>query len=154
MRMFLMGLVAYVVLGLGLAMAQDAPMMAMEPVTVDTANGPVLFTAEIADTDETRERGLMFRMRLPDDRAMLFDFGTPRQVAMWMKNTRMPLDMVFIRADGTVAGIARNTKPMSTDVLGVGEPVLAVLEVAGGTSDRIGLKTGDTVYHRIFNNGE
>lgn len=152
MRMFLMGLAAYVLFSLGVVRAEDAPMMAMEPVTVDTAAGPVMFTAEIADTDATRERGLMFRMRMPEDRAMLFDFGVARQVAMWMKNTRMPLDMIFIRADGSIAGIARNTKPMSTDVLGVGEPVKAVLEVAGGTSDRIGLKAGDMVYHRIFDN--
>ena len=76
----------------------------------------------------------MFRQRLPEDRGMLFDFGEPRPVSMWMKNTYIPLDMLFIRADGTIAYIAENTVPKSLDTIGISEPVLAVLELAGGTA--------------------
>jgi uncharacterized protein len=154
MRSFLMGILASFTLLAGIALADDAPLMKIEPLTVATSKDAVMFQVEIADTPETQERGLMFRQRLPADHGMLFDFHQPKSVAMWMKNTLIPLDMIFIRADGTIAGIARNTKPQSLDVLGVGEPILAVLEVAGGTSARIGLQPGDLVYHRIFKTAE
>jgi uncharacterized protein len=140
--------------GLADAGAEDASLSKIEPVTVATAGGATMFTVEIADTDELRERGLMFRQRLPRDRGMLFDFGQPQPVAMWMKNTYMPLDMVFIRPDGSIAYVAENTVPQSLDVIGVREPVLAVLELAGGTARRIGLRAGDLVYHRIFHTAE
>jgi len=129
---------------------QDAPLAKIEPVTVATDLGATMFTAEIADSEPLRERGLMFRQRLPEDRAMLFDFEAPRAVAMWMKNTLIPLDMVFIRNDGVVAYVAEMTVPGSLDAVGVQEPIRAVLEVAGGTAQRIGLRSGDRVYHRIF----
>lgn len=154
MRRFLIALVAMAVLWPTLVFADDAPLSKIEPVTVATETGVTLFTVEMADTPEMQQRGLMFRQRLPEDRGMLFDFGEPRRVAMWMKNTLISLDMIFIRADGTVAGIAKRTKPGSLDTLGVAEPIKAVLEVAGGVSDKIGLQPGDTVYHRIFSNGE
>lgn len=154
MRKFLLSLIALAVLWPALAFADDAPLSKIEPVTVATETGVTMFTVEMADTPEIQQRGLMFRQRLPEDRGMLFDFGEPRRVAMWMKNTLISLDMIFIRADGTVAGIAKRTTPQSLDTLGVAEPIKAVLEVAGGVSDKIGLKPGDTVYHRIFSNGE
>lgn len=135
-------------------MAQDAPLSKIEPLTVATDTDAVMFTVEIADTEELRSRGLMFRQRLPEDRGMLFDFGTVRPVAMWMKNTYIPLDMLFIREDGTIAYIAENTVPKSLDTVGVSEPVLAVLELAGGTSKKHGFRSGDKVYHRLFGNGE
>lgn len=135
-------------------MAQEAPLSKIEPLTVATETDAVMFTVEIADTEELRARGLMFRQRLPEDRGMLFDFGTPRPVAMWMKNTYISLDMLFIRADGTIAYIAENTVPKSLDTIGISEPVLAVLELAGGTSRKHGFRSGDTVYHRIFQNAE
>ena len=97
-----------------------------------TETDALMFTVEIADTEELRSRGLMFRQRLPEDRGMLFDFGEPRPVSMWMKNTYISLDMLFIREDGTIAYIAENTVPKSLDTIGVSEPVLAVLELAGG----------------------
>jgi uncharacterized membrane protein (UPF0127 family) len=130
--------------------AEDSLLTKIEPLTVATDSGAVMFTVEVADTDATRERGLMFRQRLPEDHGMLFDFGTPHQVAMWMKNTYISLDMVFIRKDGTVAYVAENTVPRSLDVIGVREPIMGVLELAGGTARRIGLRAGDIVYHRIF----
>ena len=154
MRDFLLGLILSLFLVAAPSLAQDAPLTKIEPLTVAGAQGATLFEVEIADTPEMQERGLMFRQRLPEGRGMLFDFHKPRQVAMWMKNTLIPLDMIFIRADGTIAGIARRTKPNSTDVLGVGEPILAVLEVAAGTSERLGFEPGDLVYHRIFKTAE
>jgi hypothetical protein len=132
------------------AAAETSSLAKLEPVTVATEMGATMFTAEIADTAELRARGLMFRHKLPPDRAMLFDFGEPRAVSMWMKNTYIPLDMLFIRKDGTIAAIAENTMPLSQDIIGVQEPVLGVLELAAGTARRIGLKRDDKVYHRIF----
>ena len=134
------------------ATALEAPLSKIEPLTVATESDAFMFTVEIADTDELRARGLMFRQRLPEDRGMLFDFGAPRPVSMWMKNTYISLDMLFIREDGTIAYIAENTVPKSLDTVGISEPVLAVLELAGGTSKKLGIRAGDTVYHRLFRN--
>ena len=131
-------------------MAEEQLLSKLEPITIATEDDAKMFTVEIADTDALRARGLMFRQRLPEDRGMLFDFGTPREAAMWMKNTYIPLDMLFIRADGTIAYIAENTVPRSEEIIGVREPVLAVLELAGGTTRKLGIRPGDTVYHRIF----
>lgn len=134
--------------------ALEAPLSKIEPLTVATETDAVMFTVEIADTDELRARGLMFRQRLPEDRGMLFDFEAPRPVSMWMKNTYIPLDMLFIREDGTIAYIAENTVPKSLDAIGISEPVLAVLELAGGTTRKLGIRAGDTVYHRLFRNDD
>jgi uncharacterized membrane protein (UPF0127 family) len=134
--------------------ALEGPLSKIEPLTVATGTDAVMFTVEIADTDELRSRGLMFRQRLPEDRGMLFDFGEPRPVSMWMKNTYISLDMLFIREDGTIAYIAENTVPKSLDTIGISEPVLAVLELAAGTSRKHGIRAGDTVYHRLFRNEE
>jgi uncharacterized membrane protein (UPF0127 family) len=155
MRRYLIGLLlaALLVLVPVLASAQQG-LSKIEPLTIATAGDATLFTVEIADTDELRARGLMFRQRLPEDRGMLFDFGQPRQVAMWMKNTYIPLDMLFIRADGSIAYIAENTTPKSLDPIGVREPVLAVLELAGGVTAKLGIRAGDVVYHRLFNNAQ
>jgi uncharacterized membrane protein (UPF0127 family) len=134
------------------ASAQDAPLSKIEPLTIATEDDAVMFTVEIADTEELRGRGLMFRQRLPEGRGMLFDFGQPRPVSMWMKNTHISLDMLFIRADGTIAYIAENTVPQSLDTIGISEPVLAVLELPAGTTRAKQIRAGDTVYHRLFNN--
>lgn len=132
--------------------ALEGPLSKIEPLTVATETDAVMFTVEIADTDELRARGLMFRQRLPEDRGMLFDFEAPRPVSMWMKNTYIPLDMLFIREDGTIAYIAENTVPKSLDTIGISEPVLAVLELAGGVTRKLGIRAGDKVYHRMFRN--
>lgn len=132
------------------ARAEEALLTKIEPLTIATEGDATMFTVEIADTEPTRARGLMFRQRLPEDRGMLFDFGKPRPVSMWMKNTYIPLDMLFIRADGTIAYIAENTVPRSLDTIGITEPVLAVLELAGGTAKKKNIRAGDKVYHRIF----
>ena len=136
------------------AFSQDAPLSKIEPLTVATETGAHLFTVEIADTDALRQRGLMFRQRLPEDRGMLFDFQKPRPVFMWMKNTYIPLDMLFIRDTGEIVYIAENTVPQSLDTIGVNEPILGVLELAGGTAKRLGIRVGDKGVHRIFKNAE
>jgi uncharacterized membrane protein (UPF0127 family) len=143
------GVTARFALFLVIAFAAPSHAAELETVTVVTAKGTTEFQAEIADSAEERQQGLMFRPHLPADRAMLFDFGAPRQVAMWMKDTRIPLDIIFIAADGQVEGV-RTGKPFSEDILSVEAPARAVLEVAGGTAKRIGLAKGDRVRHRIF----
>jgi uncharacterized membrane protein (UPF0127 family) len=147
-------LLAFVLLQPAAALADEPLLNTIEPLTIVTDGDAKLFTVEVADTEETRERGLMFRQRMPEGRGMLFDFGQPRPVQMWMKNTYISLDMIFIREDGTIAYIAENTVPRSLDIIGVNEKVLGVLEVAGGTAKQLGIRSGDKVYHRIFKTAE
>jgi uncharacterized protein len=134
------------------AFAQEPPKI--ESITFVTDQASTMMSAEIADTDELRERGLMFRHILPSDQAMLFDFGKPRPAAMWMKNTYMSLDMVFVREDGTIAAIAENTVPKSLDTISVQEPVQGVIELAAGTAKKLGIRQNDKVLHRIFKTKE
>jgi hypothetical protein len=109
------------------------------------------FQLEIANTPESRSRGLMFRRELPDGRGMLFDFGAREtEISMWMKNTYIPLDMIFIRADGRIRHIAENTTPHSEATISSGGPVKGVLEVIAGTARRLGLSPGDRVEHPFF----
>ncbi|HLL58526.1 MAG TPA: DUF192 domain-containing protein [Allosphingosinicella sp.] len=108
------------------------------------------FQVEVARNDAERAQGLMFRRTLAPDRGMLFDFQKVQPISMWMRNTYIPLDMLFIRPDGTVARIAENAEPLSERTIPSGEPVLAVLEVFGGTAKRLGLKAGDRVEHPLF----
>jgi uncharacterized protein len=126
----------------------------IEPIIIATPKASNMLMAEIADTDELRGRGLMFRHILPADRAMLFDFIKPRPVAMWMKNTYMSLDMLFVREDGSIAAIAENTVPKSLDTISVQEPVQSVIELAAGTVKRLGIHQNDMVFHRIFKTKE
>lgn len=112
------------------------------------------FTVEIAATQEAREKGLMQRVSLEPDHGMLFTFPFPEITSMWMKDTLMPLDMLFIRADGTIAFIAPNAVPESQEVIGFPEPVLAVLELAGGTCEKQGIRVGDKIIHAYFTPSE
>ena len=125
----------------------------LQSLEIVSQSGVHVFSVELATTDEERERGLMFRKELPDGRGMLFDFETDRNVAMWMKNTLIPLDMIFIRNDGRISNIAENTEPMSTRIIPSRGAVRAVLEVAGGTAKRLGIQAGDRVAHPMFGGG-
>jgi uncharacterized protein len=138
------------VLALVPAATRSAEPARLESVVVETAEGRFTFTAEIADTPELRQRGLMFRHQLPQDRAMLFDWGRVAPVSMWMRNTYVSLDMIFIAADGRVVKVAEATEPLSEATISSGVPVAAVLEVVAGTAARIGLKAGDRVHHPMF----
>lgn len=120
-------------------------------VIIETAQGDRVFKVEIADDDEERRIGLMYRTTMPEDAGMLFDFGPAEEIrSMWMKNTLIPLDMAFIAADGRIVRIAENTLPRSLASIGSGEPALAVLEVNGGRFSALGVKTGDYVRHPLF----
>ena len=116
------------------------------PLTVTTAAGKVhRFTVEVARTEEQQAQGLMNRQTLAPDRGMIFPYATPTMASFWMKNTLIPLDMIFVRADGTIARIEANTVPLSLDPVPAGEPVAAVLELAGGRSAELGIAAGDKV---------
>ena len=126
--------------------------LALEEIQLVTASGTHDLRAEIADTDANRARGLMFRRKLAPDHGMLFLYSEEQVLSMWMRNTYISLDMVFIRADGRVQNIARDTEPFSEDIISSTGPVSAVLEIAAGEADRYGLKTGDEVRHGHFGN--
>jgi uncharacterized membrane protein (UPF0127 family) len=116
------------------------------PLKVRTASGKThRFTVEVARTPEEQARGLMFRESLPPDGGMIFPFDPPRPASFWMKNTVIPLDMIFIRADGTIARIAAETTPYSLDQVESGEPVAAVFEIAGGRAAQLGIAEDDRV---------
>jgi uncharacterized membrane protein (UPF0127 family) len=137
---------------LALVLWSVGPAAAAEEQTLEivTRNGVYPFTVEVAITDEERSKGLMFRRELPEGRGMLFDFKQDTNATMWMKNTYIPLDMIFIRADGRIQRIAESTEPESTKIIAAGAPVRAVLEVIGGTARKLGIKPGDRVAHPLF----
>jgi uncharacterized protein len=120
------------------------------PLAIESASGTLSFEVELAITPEQRRQGLMFRERLDPDQGMLFDFGRTAPVTMWMRNTFIPLDMLFIDTRGVVVRIAENTEPRSRRHIESGQPVLAVLEVIGGTAARLGLAAGDRIEHPLF----
>jgi uncharacterized membrane protein (UPF0127 family) len=129
-----------------------APALAqqLERVEIISKSGVHVFDVEMAVTPEQRSTGLMHRKELPRGRGMLFDFEGDGPIAMWMKNTYVSLDMIFIRSDGTIARIAENTTPLSEQTIPSGVPVKAVLEVVAGTTKRLGIAPGDRVAHRLF----
>ncbi|MEE9433153.1 MAG: DUF192 domain-containing protein [Sphingorhabdus sp.] len=104
-----------------------------------------LFTAEVAKTIQQQARGLMFRTQLADDAGMLFPYDKPQTLSFWMKNTVIPLDIIFIRDDGSIESIAANTVPYSLEPVAAGAPVTAVLELRGGRTVELGIKAGDRV---------
>ncbi len=125
--------------------------MRVEKLAVDRADGAaVAFNVEIAATDRERAVGLMFRTKLADTEGMLFPYGDEQIITMWMRNTYIPLDMVFIRADGVIHRIEAQTTPLSEAIISSGAPVSAVLEIAGGAAKRLGIKPGDRVRHPAF----
>ena len=109
-----------------------------------------VFSVEMATTEQEKETGLMYRKEVPDGKGMLFDFSPPQEVSMWMKNTYISLDMIFIRADGRILRIAENTQTESDRIISSGGPVRAVLEVVAGTAKKFGIAPGDRVAHPIF----
>jgi uncharacterized protein len=140
-----------------LAMAQQqqaSQTFATGSLTIRTAAGKSYpFTIEIAVTDPQREQGLMFRKEMADDHGMIFDFGQPRRVQMWMENTILPLDMLFIQGDGTISHIRENAVPYSRDIIDSRGDVKYVLEINGGRAKALGLKVGDKVIGKVLGNG-
>ena len=133
------------------ALASAGSAASFEELEIVTKSGVRSFQVEIATTDEERTKGLMYRKSLPEGTGMLFDFGEERVVVMWMKNTYVPLDMIFIRANGTIARIAENTTPLSEAHISSGTPVKGVLELLAGAARKYGIMPGDKVSHRFFN---
>jgi uncharacterized membrane protein (UPF0127 family) len=144
-RVAILALFAFTAIACTLARAEP-----LERLEIVARSGVHVFDVELALTPDQRSKGLMFRRELPSGRGMLFDFGGEGTVAMWMRNTYVSLDMLFIRADGTIARIAENTVPLSETTISSGAPVKAVLEVVAGTARRLGIAPGDRVAHRIF----
>ena len=122
----------------------------LEKLSFVTRSGVHDYSVEVMRTPAQHAKGLMFRRYMPDDRGMLFDFGRSEIVNMWMKNTYIPLDMVFVGADGKVATIAADTEPMSERTISSGAPVIGVVELNAGAAAKMGLAVGDEVRHPMF----
>lgn len=135
------------------AQSGPQPELAKEPLVIQTRDGQAhRFLVEMAMTQKQQTTGLMFRQSVPPDGGMLFDWGVAHESQMWMRNTLVPLDMVFINADGTIHSIAENTVPQSLAVVSSRGPVRATLELAAGTTARLDIRVGDKVRQRIFGN--
>ncbi|MET3667505.1 uncharacterized membrane protein (UPF0127 family) [Caulobacter sp. 1776] len=146
------GLLAGLMLGVcagGEALAAPKP----ETVEIVTGRGRVRFQVEIAATPGEQRRGLMFRTALAPDRGMLFTYKRPQPAAYWMKNTLIPLDIIYIQPDGKILSIVRNARPHDETPLPSGGLILGVLEIAGGRAAQLGILPGDRVLHRIFPKG-
>ena len=139
-----------VVLALSVGLVYPAQAMRRETLKLLTATGAHVIDIEIADTLEEKAQGLMFRSHLDDRGGMLFFYDTPQEITMWMRNTYIPLDMVFIRRDGVVHRIEAMTQPLSDDIVASRGDASACLELAGGVAAKLGLKPGDRVEHRFF----
>ena len=127
-----------------------AAAQALEPLSIVTASGVHVYQVEIARTEPEHEKGLMYRRFMPQDRGMLFEFSVNEPVSFWMKNTYIPLDMVFIAANGVVTHVAENAEPLSEALIASDGPCVGVLELNGGAAAKIGLKVGDKVKASYF----
>lgn len=127
-----------------------AAKMRNDILTVKTAKADLVFKVEVAVDDADKARGLMFRRDVPAMTGMLFPYDQAEEITMWMKNTYVSLDMVFIRADGVVHRIAKRTEPFSERIVASEGKVTAVLEIAAGEADRLGIQPGDRVVHPHF----
>ena len=150
-RCLLVLLTAFSVLILPLGgSAGRLPAAELQPLEIASKKGVHVFAVELASTAEEQAKGLMFRRELPEGQGMLFDFHREQPTSFWMKNTYIPLDMIFIRGDGRILRIAENTVPLSEALVSSGGPVRAVLELNAGTARKLGITPGDRVAHRIF----
>jgi len=130
----------------GPQLERSAAGLQQVPLTIRSSSGKqVNFTVEVAQSPQEQELGLMNRSTMAPDHGMIFPHDPPRAASFWMKNTLIPLDMIFIRPDGTISSIAENTVPMSLEPVSSLEPVGAVLEINGGRSAELGIKAGDKV---------
>ena len=130
--------------------AAQQPPLPTQPLTILTDGGPRKFTVEVAQTPEQRELGLMFRRSMPLDAGMIFDFKEPTPAEMWMENTLIPLDMLFVDEHGRIVNIHERAVPQSTDKIAAAAPVRAVIELNGGVAKVLGIKPGDRVEFPLF----
>ncbi len=134
----------------GLGVEAYAEVLEKQPLTFIGSTGKHRITVEVADTDSERSTGLMFRRSLGDDEGMIFIYPRDEPISMWMKNTYISLDMIFVRGDGTIHRIASDSEPFSEQTISSGENVRAVIEMKAGSAKRLGLKPGDKVEHPAF----
>ena len=129
-----------------------AQSLATSPLTIEVGGKTLKFTVELASTAREQEIGLMHRNVMAEDHGMLFDLHEVRRASFWMRNTFIPLDMIFIRANGEIEAIMDNAVPHSETPIGPQAPVRAVLELVGGAARKMGIKPGDRVHHAVFGN--
>ena len=135
---------------LSLTSLASAPALEKQPLRFVTSSGSHQITVEIADTEPKRSMGLMFRRALGEDEGMIFLHDNSAPIGMWMKNTYIPLDMFFVRADGIIHRIEKHTEPFSETTINSEGDVLAVIEMIAGSADRLGIKPGDKVDYPAF----
>ena len=145
-------LISAVLVWIGLLLAPTAGVAAgpTETLTIRTADAAHVFRVEMAVTPEQQRQGLMYRRNLAPDAGMLFLYENGSRVTMWMANTYIPLDMVFVGPSGRITHIVERTVPESTELIGSNGPVRAVLELNGGTTSRLGIRVGDRIEHPAF----
>jgi uncharacterized protein len=122
----------------------------LERLEIVSGDKTHVLQVEVMKTPEQRAKGLMFRQFMPEDRGMLFDFDREEPVAMWMRNTYIPLDMLFIRGNGTVHRIHERAQPLDETTISAGAPVRYVLEINAGVASKLGLKAGDRIKHSLI----
>ena len=145
-----MYLILWILLAAAPTVVPSGQAAKLDRVIVETAKTERVFQVEVVREERERNRGLMFRQSLPDNGGMLFDYNPPQEVAFWMKNTYIPLDIIFIDATGRIIRIAENTTPLSLEQIPSGGVARAVLEIKGGQSAKLGIKAGDRVRHALF----
>jgi len=152
-RPVLLLLVAGIFTGLfGLRAGAQLQRFATSELTIVSSTGPHHFAVEVAKTPEQMEQGLMFRRDMAPDSGMLFEYPAPTVATMWMRNTLIPLDMLFVDAQGRIINIHERAVPLSLEVISAAAPVRAVIELNGGTASRLGIAPGDLVRHPFFGN--
>jgi uncharacterized membrane protein (UPF0127 family) len=146
MRLPFHAVFAFLALLSPIAVQAAPPALPVEVITIHTKAGAHKFTVEVAADDESREKGLMYRTAMAPDAGMLFDFHAPQLVSFWMENTVLPLDMLFVRADGTIARIKANATPYSRENIPSGEPIQLVIELNAGRAAALGIVEGARVH--------
>ena len=132
------------------ALAAPAAALEKQQLTFVTGSGSHTITVEVADDEKERATGLMFRRSIGPDEGMLFLYEQEHEISMWMKNTYIPLDMLFVKRNGVIAQIAADTEPFSEAIIAAQEPVMAVIEMGAGSARRLGIRPGDRVQHPRF----
>jgi len=138
---------------MSIAFAPGAEAFRKDRLTLKTSAGEHVIEIEVAETSEQKALGLMYRQKVPPNTGMLFPYDRPQELTMWMRNTYASLDMIFIKADGSVHRIEVGTEPLSERVISSGGPVTAVLELAAGEAKRLAIKPGDRVIYKTFKPG-
>ena len=152
-RRALLPMLAALLTGLSrFSVGADLQKFPASELTIVSATGSHRFKVELAETPAQMTQGLMFRTSLAPDAGMLFDYKQPTAATMWMRNTLIPLDMLFVDAQGRIVNIHQRAVPQSLDIIAATAPVRAVIELNGGTAARLGIEPGDQVVHPIFGN--